>query len=104
MPESDIKKESSIYTIPNPDLVVVEDDKPNWNLPENRRCAFHNFEKIMRYSIGIRAPLVLPLTRRIDRRIEDMPEVRRLTGTTFFSAMVVVRGSHLLFETYASDF
>tara|TARA_Y100001934_G_scaffold275291_1_gene369384 strand:- start:770 stop:1966 length:1197 start_codon:yes stop_codon:yes gene_type:complete len=104
MPESHKKQKSSVYTIPNPDLVVVEDDKPNWNLPENRRCAFHHFEKIMRYSIGIRAPLVLPLTRRIDRRIGDMPEVRRLTGTTFFSAMVVVRGSHLLFETYASDF
>tara|TARA_Y100001960_G_scaffold333606_1_gene439650 strand:- start:516 stop:1712 length:1197 start_codon:yes stop_codon:yes gene_type:complete len=104
MPESVIKKASSVYTIPNPDLVVVEDDKPNWNLPENRRRAFHNFEKIMRYSIGIRAPRVLPLTRRIDRRIGDMPEVRRLTGTTFFSAMVVLRGTDLLFETYASDF
>jgi len=104
MSESDIKKGSSVYTTPNQDLVVIEDDKPNWNLPENRRYAFHNFEKIMRWSIGIRAPRVLPLTRRIDRRIGDMAEVRRLTGTTFFSAMVVVRGTHLLFETYASDF
>ena len=45
---SGIKPESSVLTLPNPDLVVIEDDKPNWNLPDNRRHAFHNFEKIMR--------------------------------------------------------
>ena len=66
MSKSDIKFEPTGLSIPNPDLVVVEDDKPNWNLPDNRRIAFHNFEQIMRYSIGIRAPRVLPLTKRID--------------------------------------
>ena len=104
MAESGIKPESSVLTIPNPDLVVIEDDKPNWNLPDNRRHAVHNFEKIMRYSMGIRAPRVLPLSKRIDRRIGDMHEVRRLTGTNYFSAMVVARGTELLFETYAPDF
>ena len=104
MAESGIKPESSVLTLPNPDLVVIEDDKPNWNLPDNRRHAFHNFEKIMRYSMGIRAPRVLPLSKRIDRRIGDMFEVRRLTGTTYFSAMVVARDTELLFETYAPDF
>ena len=104
MSKSDIKFEPTGLSIPNPDLVVVEDDKPNWNLPDNRRIAFHNFEQIMRYSIGIRAPRVLPLTKRIDRRIGDMPEVRRITGTTYFSAMVVAQDATVLFEAYAPDF
>ena len=91
-------------SVPNSDLVVVEDDKPNWNLPDNRRGAFHNFQQIMRYSIGIRAPQVLPLTKKIDRRIGDMPEVRRITATTYFSAMVVVQDAAVLFEAYAPDF
>ena len=104
MPKSEILFEPTTLTIPNPDLVVVKDDKPNWNLPDNRRRAFHNFQTTMRYSIGIRAPRVLPLTKRIDRRIGDMPEVRRITGTTYFSAMVVAQDATVLFETYAPDF
>ena len=104
MPKSDIQFEPTTLTIPNPDLVVVKDDKPNWNLPDNRRRSFHNFQTTMRYSIGIRAPRVLPLTKRIDRRIGDMPEVRRITGTTYFSAMVVARDATVLFEAYAPDF
>jgi len=104
MSRSETKFEPTSLSIPNPDLVVVEDDKPNWNLPDNRRIAFHNFERIMRYSIGIRAPRVLPLTKRIDRRIGDMPEVRRITGTTYFSAMVVAQDATVLFEAYAPDF
>ena len=104
MSKSNMKFEPALVTIPNPDLVVLEDDKPNWNLPDNRRRAFHNFETIMRYSVGIRAPSVLPLTKRIDRRIGDMPEVRRITGTTYFSAMVVARDATVLFEAYAPDF
>ena len=104
MSRSETKFEPTSLSIPNPDLVVVEDDKPNWNLPDNRRIAFHNFERIMRYSIGIRAPRILPLTKRIDRRIGDMPEVRRITGTTYFSAMVVAQDATVLFEAYAPDF
>ena len=104
MPKSDIQFKPTTLTIPNPDLVVVKDDKPNWNLPDNRRRSFHNFQTTMRYSIGIRAPRVLPLTKRIDRRIGDMPEVRRITGTTYFSAMVVAQDATVLFEAYAPDF
>ena len=33
-----------------------------------------------------------------------MDEVRRLTGSNIFSAMVVVRGQHVLYEAYADDF
>ncbi len=91
-------------TVPNPDLVVGEDDKAYWNLPDNRRSGFHNLQKLTRYSLGIRASDVLPLSKAIDERIGDMPEVRRYTGTTYFSAMAVVREQSVLFETYAPDF
>jgi len=91
-------------TVRNPDLVVTDDNKGNWNLPDNRRWGFHNLHRISRYSLGIRAPAQVPLQKVLDRRIGDMSEVRRLTGTTFFSAMVVVRGQTILFETYAPDF
>jgi len=91
-------------TIRNPDLVVAEDNKANWNLPDQRRWGFHNIHKITRYSLGLRAPQVMPLKKDIDLRIGNMPEVRRLTGTTLFSAMVVLRGQSILFETYAPDF
>ncbi|SVA39261.1 uncharacterized protein METZ01_LOCUS92115, partial [marine metagenome] len=40
MSKSNMKFEPALLTIPNPDLVVLEDDKPNWNLPDNRRRAF----------------------------------------------------------------
>ena len=49
---------TTLETIPNPDLVVVEDDKPNWNLPHNRRWGFHNLYKMGRYAMSIRAPNV----------------------------------------------
>lgn len=91
-------------TVRNPDLVVTDDNKGNWNLPDNRRWGFHNLHRISRYSLGIRAPAHMPLQKVLDRRIGDMPEVRRLTATAFFSAMVVVRGQTLLFENYAQDF
>jgi CubicO group peptidase (beta-lactamase class C family) len=59
---------------------------------------------VFRYSLGIRAPAVLTLGKVVDRRIGDLPSVRRLTGTAHFSGMVVVRGGDVLFESYARDF
>jgi len=91
-------------TIRNPDLEVAEDNMANWNLPDKRRWGFHNIHKITRYSMGLRASQVMPLKTDIDLRIGNMPEVRRLTRTTFFSAMVVLRGQTVLFEIYAPDF
>jgi CubicO group peptidase (beta-lactamase class C family) len=88
----------------NPDLIVGERDRPGWNQPDRRRRAFHNMHGVFRYSIGIRAPEVLRLGKVVDRRIGDLPSVRRLTGTTYFSGMVVVRGGDVLFESYARDF
>jgi CubicO group peptidase (beta-lactamase class C family) len=88
----------------NPDLIVGEGDRPGWNQPDRRRRAFHNMHAVFRYSLSIRAPEVLRLSRVVDRRIGDLPSVRRLTGTTYFSGMVVVRGPDVLFESYARDF
>ena len=88
----------------NPDLTVGPDQREAWVTSSNRRQGFHNLWRQARYGFFLRSPSVLMLNRRIDRRIGDMPEVRRLTGTTFFSAMVVLRHDELVFEAYASDF
>lgn len=91
-------------THPSPDLLVGEGDRPGWNQPDRRRRAFHNMHAVFRYSLGIRAPEVLRLGKVVDRRIGDLASVRRLTGTTYFSGMVAVRGGDVLFEHYAPDF
>ena len=95
---------SAITTERNPDLVVGSGDRPAWNQPDLRRRAFHNMHTVFRYSLGIRAPEVLRLAKAVDRRIGDLPSVRRLTGTAHFSGMVVLRGGDVLFESYAHDF
>ena len=88
----------------NPDLVVGPDQREAWMTSGHRRWGFHNLYRLTRYGMYLRSRDVLTLKRRIDRRIGDMPEVRRLTGTTFFSGMVVLRGDELVFEAYAPDF
>ncbi len=88
----------------NPDLVVGPDQREAWITAGHRRWGFHNLFRLTRYGMYLRSRDVLTLKRRIDRRIGDMPEVRRLTGTTFFSGMVVLRGDKLVFEAYAPDF
>ncbi|MBT4890321.1 MAG: serine hydrolase [Rhodospirillales bacterium] len=93
-----------LNTTPNPDLMTVGDHKAFWNSPDARRLGFHNLHKNTRYSMSLRADEVLDLEKRIDRRIDDMQEVRHLTGTNIFSAMVVLRGQHVLYEKYADDF
>jgi len=91
-------------TVRNPDLDVEAGNQANWNRPDRRRWGFHNLHRLSRYGMSLRASRVLPLEKTIDRRIGDMPLVRQLTGTTFFSGMVVVRDQTVLFETYAPDF
>lgn len=88
----------------NPALETVGDNKALWNSPDFRRWGFHNLHNNARYSLTLRADRVLALENRFDRRIGDMDEVRRLTGSNIFSAMVVVRGQHVLHEVYADDF
>jgi len=95
---------NAITTDRNPDLLVGEGDRPAWNQPDRRRRAFHNMHTVFRYSLGIRAPEVLRLRKVVDRRIGDLPSVRRLTGTPHFSGMVAARDGSILFETYAPDF
>jgi CubicO group peptidase (beta-lactamase class C family) len=95
---------NAISTDPNPDLVVGAGDRPAWNQPDRRRHAFHHMDAVLRYSLGIRAPEVLRLRKVIDRRIGDLPSVRRLTGTPHFSGMVAAHDGRILFETYAPDF
>ncbi len=47
---------------------------------------------------------MLVLRRDIDRRIDELEAVRRMTNTTIFSGLAVVRGNTLLYERYAPDF
>ena len=89
---------------PNPDLIVGPDLREAWNTAERRRWGFHNLYRITRYGLYLRSRDVLSLQYRIDRRIGDIAAVRQLTGTTYFSAMVVLRGDTLVFEKYAPDF
>jgi CubicO group peptidase (beta-lactamase class C family) len=96
--------ESEIRTDRNPDLVVGVGGRPAWNQPDRRRRAFHNMHAVFRYSLGIRAPEVLRLSKVVDRRIGDLESVRRLTGTPHFSGMVAARDGAILFERYAPDF
>ena len=91
-------------TIPNPDLTVRTAERAVWNSPDTRRYGFHNLHRISRHGIRLRARNVLPLTKDFDMRIEAMPAVQRLTHTSMFSAMAVVRDARLLYERYAADF
>ena len=38
---------------PNPNLVVLRDNKPKWYLPEHRRNGYRNLHKINRYGLII---------------------------------------------------
>jgi CubicO group peptidase (beta-lactamase class C family) len=95
---------TDVPTHSNPDLTLVADNKARWNLPDHRRYGFHNLHRLARYGTSFRAARVMTLAKRIDLRIGAMEPVRRLTSNPEFSAMVVLRGSHILHERYASDF
>jgi CubicO group peptidase (beta-lactamase class C family) len=89
---------------PNPDLQIGDDHKPRWNSADRRRHGFHNLHRIARYVQSFRAGDVLMLRRDADLTLAARPDVARLTGLPFFSAMVVLRGDRVLFERYAPDF
>jgi len=91
-------------TFPNPDITVTDDLKPRWNSPDFRRRGFHNLHTATKHAISLRAANVLALEKCIDRHIGDREDVRRLTNTSMFSAMAVVQGQKVLFESYAPDF
>lgn len=93
-----------ITTVANPDLEVIEGNKSRWTHADHRRWGFHNLHRIARYVTSFRAARVMPLEKRMILAIADLEEVQRLTSTPWFSAMVVLRGHHILFERYAADF
>jgi CubicO group peptidase (beta-lactamase class C family) len=93
-----------ITTIPNPDLIVGPGNKAQWSRADHRRHGFHNLHRIARYGLTLRAAHVMPFDKRMDLRIAELDAVRDLTALPWFSAMVVARDQHILFERYAPDF
>jgi CubicO group peptidase (beta-lactamase class C family) len=94
----------TINTIPNPDLEVVEGNMSRWSHADHRRHGWHNLHTIARYSSSFRAARVMPLYKRMDLRIAESEAVRHHTSTPWFSALVIIRGEHVVFERYAPDF
>lgn len=89
---------------PNPDLAVGADARPRWNSAPHRRHGFHNLHRLTRYASSFRAGAVLDLRLSADLSIAARDDVRRLTTSPWFSAMVVIEGNRLLYEHYAPDF
>ncbi|UVK49940.1 beta-lactamase family protein (plasmid) [Mesorhizobium sp. AR02] len=94
----------TLSSIANPDLAILFDNKPRWNLPDYRRCGFHNLHTTARYAMSLRAPGVLQLRKDVDWTIGERPEVARYLAVPHFSAFVVARGERVLYEAYAPDF
>ncbi|TIQ35947.1 MAG: serine hydrolase, partial [Mesorhizobium sp.] len=94
----------TLSSIANPDLAILYDNQPRWNLPDHRRRGFHNFHTTARYAMSLRAPRSLPLRKQIDWTIGDRPDVARFLAMPHFSAFVVVRDQRILYERYAPDF
>jgi CubicO group peptidase (beta-lactamase class C family) len=93
-----------VLTHPNPDLDLGAAALPGWNQPANRRRSFHNLHQTVRYAQSFRAGRVMTLTKNMDVAIADRADVAALTALPWFSAMVVLRGSEVIFERYAPDF
>ena len=83
--------------------VDASTNQGGWNQADQRRRMFRT-PTWAKQTISLRPTHTLPLLRNIDRRIGDFASVRRMTGSTMFSGMAVVRGAQLLFEKYADDF
>jgi CubicO group peptidase (beta-lactamase class C family) len=93
-----------ILTVANPDLEVVAGNKSHWSRADHRRHGWHNLHGLTRYGMSFRSARVMTLEKRMDLAIAGLEPVQRLTSLPWFSAMVVVRGQHILFERYAPDF
>ena len=94
--------------IPNPSLVVSNNNRSTWLEPRNRRYGFHNLPIISRYGISFRAAKILHLPRARDTshavQIAALPELQALIQNPTFSAMAVMRGKNLLYAKAADDF
>jgi CubicO group peptidase (beta-lactamase class C family) len=83
---------------------VGADRRPRWNSAPHRRHGFHNLQRLARYVQGFRAGRVMELRLSADLAIAAREDVRRHTTTPWFSAMAVIQGNRLLYESYAADF
>lgn len=95
---------TKLETIRNPDLDVLDGLTSEWNTANRRRWGFHHLPQMSRFGTSIRAPRVLTLNKAQDRRIGDLPAVRRMTGYPHFSGVCVLQGQNVLYENYAPDF
>tara|TARA_B100001778_G_scaffold16626_1_gene12629 strand:+ start:688 stop:1851 length:1164 start_codon:yes stop_codon:yes gene_type:complete len=88
----------------NPDLVVLEDNKPKWYLPKTRREGYRNLHKINRFGLLFRSDLVLKLSKNYNNKIEKIPSVKNMISNKYFCSLLVGKGQNILFEKYAEDF
>ena len=88
----------------NPSLVVLRDNKPKWYLPESRREGYRNLHKINRYGLLYRSDLVLKLNKKYNKKIENIPSVKKVINHKYFCSLLVGKNQEILFEKYASDF
>ena len=88
----------------NPSLVVLRDNKPKWYLPESRREGYRNLHKINRYGLLHRSDLVLKLNKKHNKKIENIPSVKKVISHKYFCSLLVGKDQEILFEKYASDF
>ena len=95
---------TEIHTVPNPDLHVVDGNKSQWSHADQRCHGWHNLYRLARYSTSFRSARVMTLEKRNDLTLGALDSVQRLTALPWFSAMVVIRGQHILYERYAPDF
>jgi len=93
-----------LETMRNPDLDVLNGLTSEWNKADRRRWGFHNLSEVARYGLTIRAPQVMVLSTAQDRRIGDLPSVRRMTGYPHFSGICVLQAQNVRYEDYATDF
>ena len=88
----------------NPSLVVLRDNKPKWYLPESRREGYRNLHKINRYGLLYRSDLVLKLNKKYNKKVEDIPSVKKIIKHKYFCSLLVGKNQDILYEKYAEDF
>jgi len=88
----------------NSSLVVVRNNKPKWYLPETRRAGYRNLHKINRYGLLYRSDLVLKLNKKYNKKIQNIPSVKKIINHKYFCSLLVGKDQDILYEKYASDF
>ena len=89
---------------PNPNLVVLRDNKPKWYLPEHRRNGYRNLHKINRYGLLLRSDLVLSLAENYNYNIEKISSVQKMINHEYFCSLIVGKKQEIIYEKYAKDF